>query len=397
MAQGKITLQMLSEIMASNTGRSKTSTEVFVRTFFATLKDALAQDNIIKIKGFGTFKMVVVNARESINVNTGKRVSIAEYNKISFSPDKNLKEKINRPFSQFETIIIDDEDLDIINETNNNSVEDNVNSDDTENYDAVPTDGVQDKKEINIQTIPPTQENTPTPLEDDQDLNPHIQEGEVKEAELRASSSETLVGETNQPSVETTNVVSDNAKNREQTTETIINDEAPTANTISDSQTEETMVSEKSKSSKMRWFWYISLGITLALFAYFAGYMRLVDFTSNKTEISKNVSIQPTIHKKNKKNNKDIIKHVKETTKASLPDSISKFPQINDGKYLIVGIKTYRKIKPDYDVRRYCLQIYGKEDCTPYVLLLNDIKEEKQINVGDILKFPILVENNISK
>lgn len=394
MAQGKITLQMLSEIMASNTGRSKTSTEVFVRTFFATLKDALAQDNIIKIKGFGTFKMVVVNARESINVNTGKRVSIAEYNKISFSPDKNLKEKINRPFSQFETIIIDDEDLDIISETNNNSVEDNVNSDDTENYDAVPTDGLQDKKEINTQTFSPKQENTPTPLEDNQDLNSPIQEGEVKEAELRTSSSETLAEEADQPSIETTHVVSNNDENREHTSETIINGETPTVDTISDSQTEETMVNEKNRSGKMRWFWYISLGIALALLAYFAGYMRLVDFTSNKIEKPNNVSVQPTIHKKD---TKDIVKQVKETTKASLPDSISKFPQIDDGKYLIAGVKTYRKIKPDYDVRRYCMQIYGKEDCIPYVLLLNGIKEEKQINVGDILKFPILIENNISK
>lgn len=391
MAQGKITLQMLSEIMASNTGRSKTSTEVFVRTFFATLKDALAQDNIIKIKGFGTFKMVVVNARESIDVNTGKRVSIAEYNKISFSPDKNLKEKINRPFSQFETIIIDDEDLDVISETNNNSVEDNVNSDDTENYDAVPTDGTQNKKEIDTQTYPPRQENTPTSLENNQDLNSPIQEGDVKE---KISSSETPVEEEHQPSIETTHVVSYNDKNRGHTTETIINDEIPTADTISDSQTEETIVSEKSKSSKIRWFWYISLGTALAILAYFAGYMRLVDFTSNKTEITNNVSVLPTIHKKN---NKDIVKQVKETTKARLPDSISKFPQIAEGKYLIAGVKTYRKIKPDYDVRRYCLQIYGKEDCIPYVLLLNDIKEEKQINVGDILKFPILVENNISK
>ncbi|MGN1213385.1 MAG: HU family DNA-binding protein, partial [Bacteroidaceae bacterium] len=95
MANGKITLQMLSDMMSSATGRTKTSTELFTRHFFSTIKEALLRDNIIKIKGFGTFKMVVVNARESINVNTGERVSIAEYNKISFTPDKNLKERIN--------------------------------------------------------------------------------------------------------------------------------------------------------------------------------------------------------------------------------------------------------------------------------------------------------------
>ena len=114
MAKGKITLQMLSEMMANNSGRSKSSAESFVRTFFTTVKDALQRDNIIKIKGFGTFKLVVVSARESINVNTGERVNIAGYNKITFTPDKMLKDRVNRAFAQFDTMVLDDEDISIV-------------------------------------------------------------------------------------------------------------------------------------------------------------------------------------------------------------------------------------------------------------------------------------------
>ena len=116
MAKGKITLQMLSEMMANNSGRSKSSAELFVRTFFTVLKDALQSDNIVKVKGFGTFKLVVVSARESVNVNTGERVNIAGYNKITFTPDKTLKDRINRPFASFDTMVLEDDDLGIVSE-----------------------------------------------------------------------------------------------------------------------------------------------------------------------------------------------------------------------------------------------------------------------------------------
>lgn len=117
MAKEKITLQMLGERMAQTTGRSKSACEHFVRSFFSTLKEALQNDNIVKIKGFGTFKLVVVNARESVNINTGKRVNLPEYNKITFTPDKAMKDKVNRPFSQFTSVALDDDELMVVEET----------------------------------------------------------------------------------------------------------------------------------------------------------------------------------------------------------------------------------------------------------------------------------------
>lgn len=117
MAKEKITLQMLGERMALNTGRSKSACEHFVRSFFSMLKEALQNDNIVKIKGFGTFKLVVVNARESVNISTGQRMSLPEHNKITFTPDKAMKDKVNRPFSQFASVALDSEELMIVEET----------------------------------------------------------------------------------------------------------------------------------------------------------------------------------------------------------------------------------------------------------------------------------------
>lgn len=117
MAKEKITLQMLGERMAQNTGRSKSACEHFVRSFFSMLKEALQNDNIVKIKGFGTFKLVVVNARESVNISTGQRMSLPEHNKITFTPDKAMKDKVNRPFSQFASVALDSEELLIVEKT----------------------------------------------------------------------------------------------------------------------------------------------------------------------------------------------------------------------------------------------------------------------------------------
>ena len=150
MAKGKVTLQMLSEMMANNSGRSKSSAESFVRTFFTTVKDALQRDNIIKIKGFGTFKLVVVSARESINVNTGERVNIAGYNKITFTPDKTLKDRVNRAFAQFDTMILDDEDISVIS-----------NSGDTANVEAKVVPLMEEKTPVAVEKEEPVAAETP--------------------------------------------------------------------------------------------------------------------------------------------------------------------------------------------------------------------------------------------
>lgn len=82
--------------------------ENFINQMFEVAMDGLNTDKITKMKGLGTFKIQAVKARESINVSTGERVLIDGHEKVSFTPDANMKEQINRPFSQFETVILND-------------------------------------------------------------------------------------------------------------------------------------------------------------------------------------------------------------------------------------------------------------------------------------------------
>ncbi len=96
------------DIIAQNQGITKKKSEAFVRAFFEVIEEGLRNDSFVKIKGFGTFKLVSVSERESVNINTGERFQISGHTKVSFLPDSSFKELINRPFNHFETIVIPD-------------------------------------------------------------------------------------------------------------------------------------------------------------------------------------------------------------------------------------------------------------------------------------------------
>ena len=99
---GKITLTNIAEELAVKGGLSKEAADKFVRAFVATLEEGLRADNIVKIKGLGTFKLMQVSDRDSVDVSTGERITIKGYTKVSFTPDSAMKEFVNRPFAHFE-------------------------------------------------------------------------------------------------------------------------------------------------------------------------------------------------------------------------------------------------------------------------------------------------------
>lgn len=105
----KINLSQLAELLAQAGGMSKTASEQFVKTFFDIISQGVLAEGLVKVKGFGTFKLLQMENRESINVNTGERFTIEGHQKISFTPDAELKERINKPFAAFEIVEINEE------------------------------------------------------------------------------------------------------------------------------------------------------------------------------------------------------------------------------------------------------------------------------------------------
>ena len=104
----KSAIQLITSALAKQHNLSADDAAAFVDAFFDIISSELKNGNQIKIKGLGTFKVQAVKPRESVNVNTGERVLIEGHDKISFTPDTVMKELVNKPFSQFETVVIND-------------------------------------------------------------------------------------------------------------------------------------------------------------------------------------------------------------------------------------------------------------------------------------------------
>ena len=102
----KINLSQLADLLAQAGGMSKAASEQFVKTFFDIISQGVLSDGLVKVKGLGTFKVLQMEDRESVNVNTGERFTIEGHQKISFTPDAELKARINKPFAAFETVEI---------------------------------------------------------------------------------------------------------------------------------------------------------------------------------------------------------------------------------------------------------------------------------------------------
>lgn len=104
----KFGVQELATILVNKGGLSNDEAVSFVNAFFDLIQEGMNIDEIVKVKGLGTFKLVNVEARESVNVNTGERVLIDSHAKISFTPDTTMKDIVNKPFSSFETVILNE-------------------------------------------------------------------------------------------------------------------------------------------------------------------------------------------------------------------------------------------------------------------------------------------------
>lgn len=104
----KTAIQQIISALAKQYNLSAAEASAFVDAFFEIVSSELKNGNQVKIKGLGTFKVQAVKPRESVNVNTGERVLIEGHDKISFTPDTVMKELVNKPFSQFETVVIND-------------------------------------------------------------------------------------------------------------------------------------------------------------------------------------------------------------------------------------------------------------------------------------------------
>ena len=105
---GKFFIQDMARLVADKHGLSQQESEAFVSALFDVINEGLHGEKVVKVKGLGTFKVIDVRERESVNVNTGERVTIESHGKITFTPDPIMRDLVNKPFAQFDTVVLND-------------------------------------------------------------------------------------------------------------------------------------------------------------------------------------------------------------------------------------------------------------------------------------------------
>ena len=155
----RLTIQDLTDLLAAKHSMTKKDAEAFVKEFFLLIEQALESENTVKIKGLGTFKLIDVDSRESVNVNTGERFQIKGHTKVSFSPDANLRDTINKPFAHFETVVLNEntvlEDTPIEETEEEESGEEVIPTDIPESIEPQSQPKEEEKEEMSLTEIQP--------------------------------------------------------------------------------------------------------------------------------------------------------------------------------------------------------------------------------------------------
>ena len=159
----KYTLQDLAALLAERESLPLEQAEDFVRSFFELTEEGLLKDSFVKVTGFGTFKLVEVSERESVNINTGERFQISGHNKISFTPDGTLRELVNRPFAHFTTVTLNDKTPETaLEEAERPLAEESTESSATSSHTPQPA------PETPVASSPSCETNTTAPAEEEQ-------------------------------------------------------------------------------------------------------------------------------------------------------------------------------------------------------------------------------------
>lgn len=373
----KISITDLAGVIAKQRKLSTKDVEKFISAMFLVVDKGLDADRLVKIKGLGTFKVTSVKPRESINVNTGARVVIEGHDKVSFTPDTSMRDLINKPFAQFETVVLKD-DVDFSDIEHDNSDEEKRESvaSNTEKE-------VQEEKTIssNEEEIAPqdmVQENV-LEIKDDKEDCP-----------VTAPTDNIVVsGEDGNPN--------DVIERRESSTITSnINTDERGENVMVEQANvdEEEFVDTQEWVSRRQYKHSIIIGVLSAVICLFIGLLVgiyiLGDFKHDKVSKSEFAIPQVTMADKDSMTNAKVnpapgLKTSANKTEDEVDfDKMNADPRVKMGAYNIVGIDTIITLKSGQTMKSYCRSTLGS-GMLCYFQVLNDTTE---LGEGAKMKVP---------
>lgn len=254
---GKITIQDLASVLVERWQLGKKEASMFVNEMFFLIQKSLDEDKIVKVKGLGTFKIIDVDDRESVDVNTGDRVLIEGHGKITFTPDALMKELVNKPFSQFETVVLN-EGVDFDAAANQSDEAETAIPEETEDSAAPLVEFVDETRvEEPVEPVIPETPEAPNTPEIHENL-----ETPIKPAEPEPVLSEPV----------STDSSEEEETASEETPEETVSDETQEETEEQDASEEPESVEEESSFKKyLKWIGLVLLALAVFLIGYLAG------------------------------------------------------------------------------------------------------------------------------
>ncbi|MBO6217691.1 MAG: HU family DNA-binding protein [Prevotella sp.] len=384
----KTILQEIAARVAKKHNITIKSAESFVSQFFDVVKEGLDADKQVKVKGFGTFKVVTVKPRESINVRTGERVVIESHDKVNFTPDATMKELVNRPFSQFETVELkDDVDFEDIPHDEEPAIEEPVVEEPVVEEPAV-EEPVADEPvaEETVAEEPVveeavSEEPTEEPAVEEPVVEERVAEEPVVEEAVVEKPTENLAVEepvAEKPTEETKIIPLVASTPEEKPEETIATDVVGN----SEKQQEENPV----KKSNL-WIKILAIVAVLALCFIIGRWLGQRMATSEEEPQAVAAVVDTTA-------NDSIVTEEIQTKDGLDLEKLNSNPKITQGAYRIVGVENEVTLREGQTMESYCVRTLGGIAMLPYCQVLNDTTE---LGAGATMKIPKLELKSKSK
>ena len=331
----KINLQQLAKTLAQKKNLPQKDAEAFLKTFFDAIIENVTADKMVKIKGLGTFKLIEVLDRESVNINTGERIVIPGHSKLSFTPENALKDLINKPFADFQTVVINE----------GTSIEE---------MEKIPA---LSPEETPVQAFVSTPEPVP-------EVKEEPKEEAIAEPEVKAEPDPVVVPEPTPEPV----VVSEAKAEPESEAES-----APVQQLAREPIDQRPLLygPPPVKKKPTRSYAKIAAWILGVLLLCVVGYFIARSLNTNKPAPE---PVEPQV----------------ETPVEETPEPEVEYAQVPGGEYKIVGTRKTYVMKPGDFVTRIAIQEYGDKDIAPYIIVHNAFPDPDNVPVGEEIKLPEL-------
>jgi nucleoid DNA-binding protein len=421
----KITLQDLVNLLVERQNITKKDAETFVKAIFDLIEEVLERERSVKVKGLGIFKLIEVNTRESVNINTGERFEIQGHSKISFFPESSVKDLINKPFAHFEAVPLNDDTvledtlestdsaLDEFNEDLENSEdldEQREISDSRRNAEAKGGEAIlQSEDSVNLKepvSVESTEQESGEALlqsEISVDLGESGETSDLMENTDREKEDASLQSEyaADLEIAEDKSLIVKPENQEEDVEKKNIEDVLDNPTESDKTKSEEKELEKKKTEIRVRKGWYVAL--VLLLVCVFIGY-KLYDRKGGAEEpLQKTIDIQ----KQNPEKEFQQTPSEQPLDKGTLSDSISSSRTEEISKkesstsshifsskeeYDMIGTLQEHTISSGETLRKISLKYYGTKELYSYIVRYNSdiIKNPDNVPVGTVIKIPEL-------